>query len=181
MANDSRLERLLADTVLGSRSAFEALYRATSPQLYGICVRVLGDRDEAQDVLQEVFTTVWRQASQFDEHRGSAMTWLATVARNKAIDRRRALMRGGAVPIENADEIADAAASPLQSVQASAERHALDGCLEQLDERRRSLIRSAFFQALTYEELARRTGSPLGSVKSWIRRGLIQLRECLEP
>jgi RNA polymerase sigma-70 factor (ECF subfamily) len=181
MANDSGLEGLLADTALGSRSAFEALYRATSRQLYGICLRVLGDRDESQDVLQEVYTAVWRQARQFDQHRGSAMTWLALVARSRAIDRRRAQMRsGGTVPIENVGEIADAAASPMQSAQWSSDRRALDNCLEQLDERRRSLIQSAFFQALTYEELARRSGSPLGSVKSWIRRGLMQLRECLE-
>jgi len=182
MANDSRLEQLLADIALGSRTAFEELYRASSQQLYGICVRVLGDRDEAQDALQEVYTTVWRHARQFDQRRAGAMTWLAILARNKAIDRRRARMRSDmAVPIEDAGEIADTAASPLQSAQALAERRELDGCLEQLDERRRALIQSAFFQALTYEELARRVSSPLGSVKSWIRRGLMQLRECLEP
>jgi RNA polymerase sigma-70 factor (ECF subfamily) len=182
MGNESRLEPLLAQIALGSRTAFEALYRATSAQLYGICVRVLGDRDEAQDALQEVYTTVWRQARQFDPRRAGAINWLAMLTRNKAIDRRRALARGGVtVPIDDVGDITDANDSTLLGAQTLAQRSQLEGCLEQLDERRRSLIRSAFFQALTYEELARRLGSPLGSVKSWIRRGLTQLRECLEP
>lgn len=174
-------EKLLADVVLGSRQAFEALYRQTSRQLFAICLRVLAQRAEAEDVLQEVFATVWRKAGQFDAERAGAMAWLAMIARNKAIDRLRALPQAHrTAPLEMAGEIADPAASPHQDAAAAADRVRLESCLRELDERRRSLIRAAFFDGSTYEELAARISAPLGSVKSWIRRGLLQLRECLE-
>lgn len=176
-----QLDGLLADVAGGNRPAFEALYRATSSKLYGICLRLLPDRAEAEDVLQEVYTSVWRRAAQFDAGRASAITWLATIARHKAIDRLRALPAPHRLaPIELAEEITDAAASPLRDAEASTERDRLGRCMEQLDERRRTLIRTAFFEGATYEELAARTNAPLGSVKSWIRRGLMQLRACLE-
>jgi RNA polymerase sigma-70 factor (ECF subfamily) len=138
-------------------------------------------RSEAEDVLQEVFATVWRKAAQYDVERAGAMSWLAMIARNKAIDRIRSQPQARkSEPLELAEEIADPTASPQLDAQASAERERLEECLKRLDDRRRSLIRAAFFDGSTYEELAARIGSPLGSVKSWIRRGLMQLRECLE-
>jgi RNA polymerase sigma-70 factor (ECF subfamily) len=175
------LAGLLADVASGSRSAFEALYRATSGKVFGICVRLIADRSEAEDVLQEVYTSVWHRAAQFDAARASALTWLGSIARHKAIDRLRALPAPQRVAsIELADEIADPSASPLQHTEAMTERERLEGCMEQLDARGRTLIRTAFFEGATYEQLATRSGSPLGSVKSWIRRGLMQLRTCLE-
>lgn len=177
----SGLEALLVDVARGNRDAFEALYRAASPRMFSICLRLLPDRAEAEDVLQEAFTSVWNKAHQFDPGRASAIAWLAMIARNKAIDRLRAApARGQLAPIEYADDVADAGATPLQSAVAADDRSRLDGCLQQLEPRRRSLIRAAFFDGATYEELARRIDSPLGSVKSWIRRGLLQLRTCLE-
>lgn len=174
------LDTLLADVAAGSRNAFETLYRATSPRLLGVCLRVLPDRDEAEDVLQEVFTLIWHKAHQFDPNRASPIAWLAMIARNKAIDRLRAApARGTLAPIEYADDIPDAGATPLQTAVAADERARLDACMQQLDARRQSLIRAAFFDGATYDELAQRIASPLGSVKSWIRRGLLQLRECL--
>lgn len=165
----------------GDRAAFERLYRATSSKLFGVCLRVLPDRDEAEDVLQEVYATVWRKAEQFDASRASAVTWLAMIARNKAIDRLRANpSRLHAAPIEWADNVPDPAPSPLSVTEHVTDSTRLNTCMEQLDTRRRSLIRTAFFDGATYEELAARIGSPLGTVKSWIRRGLQQLRACLE-
>ena len=178
----AELAELLAGVANGSRSAFEALYHATSSRLFGICLRLVPDRAEAEDVLQEVYTSVWNKAAQFDVARASAITWLGMIARHKAIDRLRALPAShGQAPIELAEKIADPTASPLQHAEAMTQRERLEGCLEQLDDRRRTLIRTAFFEGATYEELAARSGSPLGSVKSWIRRGLMQLRTCLEP
>jgi RNA polymerase sigma-70 factor (ECF subfamily) len=175
------LDALLIDVAGGSRNAFESLYRATSSRLFGICLRVLPDRGEAEDVLQEVFTAIWHKAYQFDPSRASPIAWLAMIARNKAIDRLRSQQsRGPMSPIEFADDIADTAATPLQSAVSADERERLEQCMERLDDRRRSLIRAAFFDGSTYEELAQRIASPLGSVKSWIRRGLLQLRECLD-
>jgi RNA polymerase sigma-70 factor, ECF subfamily len=178
----STLEGLLAQVALGNRAAFEALYRGTANRLFGICLRVLTQRSEAEDALQEVYTTVWRKAAQFDPEKASATAWLAMIARNKAIDRLRAMpamqTRGS---IELAQNLEDHAASPAQAVETSKDRARLEYCLERLEPKRRSLIRAAFFDGMTYEELAARIEAPLGSIKSWIRRGLLQLRECLDP
>ena len=174
-------ETLLAQVALGNREAFERLYRITADRLYGICVRVLTDRAAAEEVLQEVYASVWRKAAQYDSGRAGAMNWLGTLARNRAIDRlREQPARGVFAGIDAAAELADPAASPAQAAEALIEHRRLESCVEQLEPRRRSLIRDAFFEGFTYEELARRAQAPLGSVKSWIRRGLLQLRECLE-
>jgi RNA polymerase sigma-70 factor (ECF subfamily) len=176
------MDKLLKDIALGNRQAFEKLYRDSSPQLFAICLRIVSQRSEAEDVLQEVFATVWRKAAQFDVDRAGAMSWLAMIARNKAIDRLRSQPQARKFePLELADEIPDPIASPQRDALVAGERDRLDECMKRLDDRRRSLIRAAFFDGSTYEELAARVGSPLGTVKSWIRRGLLQLRECLEP
>lgn len=165
----------------GDRDAFERLYRATSSKLFGVCLRVVPDRAEAEDVLQEVYATVWRKAMQFDAARASAITWLAMIARNKAIDRLRSTPAGvRAAPMELAEAVPDPSASPLDGAESSDENARLARCMERLDGDRRELVRTAFFEGVTYEELAARIGSPLGTVKSWIRRSLLQLRACLE-
>jgi len=171
--------RRLAD---GDRSALEDIYRATSAKLYGICYRILGDRKEAEDALQDVYVNLWRRAERYDPDRASPITWLATFARNRAIDRLRsgAARRASAVPIENAQDIADEAPT-ADSMLIDAERRArVFGCLAALDERPRRAIRTAFLEGRTYAELAKRDGVPLGTMKSLIRRGLAKLKACLE-
>jgi RNA polymerase sigma-70 factor, ECF subfamily len=176
------LENLLAQVAMGNRSAFNALYRSTSNRLFGICLRVLAQRAEAEDALQDVYTAVWRKAGQFDATKASATSWLAMIARNKAIDRLRSMpARQSRASVELAENVEDPGASPSQQVQTATDRAQLDHCLERLEPRRRSLIRAAFFDGLTYEELSAKIEAPLGSIKSWIRRGLMQLRECLDP
>jgi len=176
------LEVLLVQVALGNRTAFASLYRGTASRLFGICLRVLAQRSEAEDALQDVYTAVWRKAAQFDPAKASATAWLAMIARNKAIDRLRAMpSQQGRASFELADNIEDPTASPAQAVQTAADRAQMEHCLQRLEPKRRSLIRAAFFDGLTYEELAARIGAPLGSIKSWIRRGLLQLRECLDP
>jgi RNA polymerase sigma-70 factor, ECF subfamily len=180
--NSNSLEALLAQVAIGNRAAFDTLYRNTASRLFGICLRVLTQRAEAEDALQDVYTAVWRKAAQFDPAKASATSWLAMIARNKAIDRLRALpSRQSRSSLELAENVADPGASPPQQVQTATDRAQLDHCLERLEPRRRSLIRAAFFDGLTYEELAAKIEAPLGSIKSWIRRGLMQLRECLDP
>jgi RNA polymerase sigma-70 factor, ECF subfamily len=179
---DSSLEALLAQVAMGNRAAFDALYRSTASRLFGICLRVLTQRAEAEDALQEVYTAVWRKAAQFDATKANAVSWLAMIARNKAIDRLRSMpARQSRASLELAENLADPAASPAQQVQTATDRAQLEQCLERLEPRRRSLIRAAFFDGLTYEELSAKIEAPLGSIKSWIRRGLLQLRECLDP
>jgi RNA polymerase sigma-70 factor, ECF subfamily len=176
-----QLAAAIARVAAGDRAALRLVYAATSAKLFGVCLRILGDRSEAEDVLQEVYLTVWRKAARFDESVASPITWLVAISRNRAIDR----LRSGAVaraslPIEAAGEIADAGPSAIERLEASDEHTRLDGCLEELETRQRAAIRAAFLDGLTYDELARRSEVPLGTMKSWIRRGLMKLRACLE-
>ncbi len=165
----------------GDRSAFEAVYRATSAKLMGVALRILHDRALAEDVVQETYVAVWNRAGSFDPGRASPITWLVTIARNRAIDRlRSAPMRVRTTPVEDAVDLADDATPADARVEAADDARRLNGCLDELEARTRGAIRTAFFEGVTYEEVAERTSAPLGTVKSWIRRGLIKLRECLE-
>ena len=165
----------------GDRSAFRTVYEATSAKLFGVCLRILPDRQTAEDVLQDTYVTVWRKAASFDASRASPITWLVTIARNRAIDRLRsaAPMRNSA-PVEDAHDLADSGPLASDVVEQADEAARLNGCLETLEDRARAVIRTAFFEGTTYDELARRENVPLGTMKSWIRRGLMRLRSCLE-
>jgi RNA polymerase sigma-70 factor (ECF subfamily) len=175
------LRDMLVAIAGGDASAFEQLYRSTSAKLFGICLRVVRQRSDAEDVLQDVYTTIWRKANQFDAARASPIAWLAMMARNKAIDRVRA---GGierhSAPLDLAEDLHDERPDAHAAAEASDENKRLSACLGELEVERRNLIRVAFFEGCTYEELATRSGSPLGTVKSWIRRGLLRLKACLE-
>lgn len=170
---------LLAAVARGDRSALATLYERTSGKLYGICLRLMGSEQDAQDVLHDAYLTVWRNAARFDPAKASAITWLAVLTRNKAIDRLRQ-RRGTTEPAEAAAELADEAPSALDTIERDQDRQRLTNCLEQLDDRARTMIRSAFFTGASYPELAAQEGVPLGTMKSWIRRGLISLKGCLE-
>lgn len=165
----------------GDRAALEQIYTATRVKLFGICFRILGDRKEAEDALQDVYVNLWQRADRYDPTRASPISWLATFARNRAIDRlRTGKVRGGAVPVEEASPLPDEA--PLaDQIMIDEERAArVHTCLEKLDERPREHIRSAFFDGKTYAQLAEAADVPLGTMKSWIRRGLQKLKACLE-
>jgi RNA polymerase sigma-70 factor (ECF subfamily) len=163
----------------GDRDAFEEIYRRTSAKLFGVCLRILPVRQEAEEALQEAYLSVWRRASSFDAARGSAMTWLITLARNRAVDRLRAGGKVVSAPIELVDAVADPAPLASAAMESAEEGHRLTDCLGRLDAGDARLIRTAFFEGSTYAELASRTASSLGTVKSRIRRALIKLRECL--
>ena len=173
------LEQLLRAVAAGDRQALKGLYQRTSARLYGICLRVLGDESDAQDALQEVFTTVWIKAGQFDPAKAGAITWMGTLARNRSIDRLRR-GRPPNAPIDEAAEIAADEPSQLEVLESSEDASRLEHCLEALDERARTMIRAAFIDGASYPELAGRAAVRLPTMKSWIRRGLLQLRGCLE-
>lgn len=175
----AELITLLAKIATGDRGAMRALYDRTSAKLYGICLRLLGDPAEAQDALQDAYLTVWRKAALFDSSKASAITWLAVLARNRAIDRQRRKPRPSD-DLTSASEIPDDSASALELVEQAEDRSRLMRCLDELDERARTMIRAAFFDGATYSSLATLEGVPLPTVKSWIRRGLIRLRGCME-
>jgi RNA polymerase sigma-70 factor (ECF subfamily) len=165
----------------GDRAALAEVYDATSAKLMGVCLRILGERSEAEDVLQETYLTVWRRAGTFDPAKAGAITWLVAVARNKSLDRIRAgKVRRASAALDEAAEIADPARSALAEVESMDDHSALMICLEELDDDQKWSIRTAFLDGVTYEELAARRGVPLGTMKSWIRRGLMKLRGCLE-
>jgi RNA polymerase sigma-70 factor (ECF subfamily) len=165
----------------GSRSALSEVYQHTSAKLMGICLRILHDRHEAEEVLQEVFISIWNRAGTFDPGRSSPLTWLSTIARNKAIDRLRSRRAHGSdAPYGEALEIADEAPDGFAAAAGREEGERVRYCLSTLEGRTQEMIRSAFFDGLTYSELAARAAVPLGTLKSWIRRGLQRLKLCLE-
>lgn len=176
-----RLKATMARLASGDRDALEQVYTLTRVKLFGICLRILGDRKEAEDALQDVYINLWQRADRYDPERASPISWLATFARNRAVDRLRVgKVRGGAVPEEEAAPLADDA--PLaDAMLIDAERSAkVHTCLETLSDNQRDNIRAAFFDGFTYAELAERADVPLGTMKSWIRRGMARLKTCLE-
>lgn len=164
------------------RAAFERLYRLTAPKLYSLCFDVLRRRELAEEVLQEVYAQIWREANRFEGYRAAPMTWMTVMARNRAIDvlRRRA---NTVKPYKEEDEHDDPAgqdSDPMACAERLGESEALRRCLERLRPRQREAILLAFFQGLSHRQLSDALEQPVGTVKSWIRRGLGQLKECLE-
>jgi RNA polymerase sigma-70 factor (ECF subfamily) len=174
------LSELLVRIAAGNQGAFAELYRRTSAKLFGVCLRMLVDHGEAEEVLQEIYTTVWRRAQSFDATRASAITWLMALARNKVIDRLRQRHAHAPSHQVDLDGLVDEQPGPATQAEASQEYRRLQHCLEALEPKQRQSVRAAFFSGATYSELAMRCQVPLGTMKSWIRRGLLQLRTCLD-
>jgi RNA polymerase sigma-70 factor (ECF subfamily) len=180
-ATRSELAGALARVAAGDGAALRLVYDATSAKLFGVLLRILNDQGEAEDVLQDVYVNVWRKAASFDPARASPITWLVAIARNRAIDRLRTSATSRRMePIESAAEVRDDAPAAAELLERSQESARLAACLGELEERQSTAIRFAFMDGNTYDELAKRMGVPLGTVKSWIRRGLMKLRACLE-
>lgn len=175
------LATALTMSAAGDRQAFRRVYDMTAAKLFGICLRICGERQAAEDVLQEVYLIVWRRAAAYRPERSHPVTWLATIARNRSLDWRRSPRGRAAVPIPEGGgaETPDDAPLADQSMVAAQEGQRLDYCMEQLEDRSRGAIRSAFLDGLTYADVAVRAGVPLPTMKSIIRRALIRLRECL--
>lgn len=175
-----RLAGMLSAVARGDGAAMADLYDRTSPKLFGICLRLLGSRTEAEEALQETYVTVWGKAGTFDAAKASAITWLSIVARNKAIDRLRRRRPDATAGLDAAADIPDTGASAFDLLEDAQEGERLSDCLDSLDARAGQAIRSAFLDGASYSDLAEREGVPLGTMKSWIRRGLLRLRGCLE-
>lgn len=183
------LAQWLSRAGLGDRAAFEQLYRRSSPHLFAVILRINRDRAQAEDILQEVFVNVWRAAAGFDAAQSQPMTWLTSIARNRAID---SLRRASAQPRlygnpanedeENDvyDETADESPGPLELLNQAAMARQLQDCLQGLGAAQRQSLALAYFDGLSHAEIAARLAQPLGTVKSWVRRGLQALKPCLE-
>lgn len=175
----NRLVKALGRVAKQDSAALRQVYDMTSAKLFGICLRICADRDEAEDILQDVYIKIWNRAGRFDPLRASPITWLCTIARNTAIDTRRA--KGGAVllPETAAYHVADTAMSADSLIEDDQQRARIFECLDGLDAQHSASIRAAFFNGLTYADLAEHMKVPLGTMKSWIRRGMQQLKACL--
>src|SRR5437588_5920169 len=148
----SQLVAALARVAGGDRAALRQIYQDTSAKLFGVCLRILNDRSEAEDVLQEVYVTVWRKAATFDPGRASPITWMVAIARNRAIDRLRATaISRRTEPIEAADKVSDPAPAAVERVELAQQHQRLAGCLEELEQRHSAAIRAAFLDGSTYE------------------------------
>jgi RNA polymerase sigma-70 factor, ECF subfamily len=181
MANDDQARRsalsdLLDGTVARDQRAFAELYAASSAKLFGVVLRILRDREQASEVLQEVYLRIWQRAADYRPDKGAPMTWMIAIARNGALDRRRG--RRPELPLDAIDELEDVA-NPVDGV-IGARTKALGQCLGELESRQRQSLLLAYAEGYTHAELAVRLACPLGTVKSLIRRGLLRLKDCLE-
>ena len=172
------LERQLGRIALGDRQAFSDLFDRAGPKLFGLCLRVLKDRAEAQDALQDAFVKVWRNAGRFEVTDHHPMSWLITIARNTAIDRLRARKRHEDID-DHAHYLPGSGASPETAAIAASEAARIRACLAELPEDRRDAVRRAYLEGDSYADLAQHFGIPLNTVRSWLRRGLMALRECM--
>ncbi len=184
------LAEALARVALGDRAAFATLYQASSAHLFGVILRINADRAQAEDILQDVFVTIWRVAQSFDAARSQPMTWLTSIARNRAIDSRRrqktAIQTVSTSPATGEHEDADLLAGvpsggpgPLDLLQQAAQARDLAHCIGKLSAEQQQCVALAYYQGLSHAEVAQHLAQPLGTVKSWVRRALAALKDCL--
>ena len=177
----AELAGLLARVAARDREAFAAVYAATSGKLWGIVVRILPRRDVAEDVLQDVYVKIWQSAGSFDPAKASPVTWMATIARNRAIDKVR--RRRPSVSIDDAPEaleVPETGLSPLDGAEQCDALRRLKACLDGLEPDRRQMILLAYYTGLSRDELAQRFATPVNTIKTWPHRCLAHLRKCLD-
>ena len=174
------LSRALVKVGAQDRAALQEVYRRTSRKLFGVCLRIFGERADAEDALQDVYLTIWDRAGSYDPARGSPITWLVTLTRNRSIDLLRRSGRRPTAPLDLASEVADETPDAEALMVSRDDDARVVYCLETLAKSEATMIRTAFYEGATYAELATRSAMPLGTVKSRIRRALLKLRGCLE-
>ncbi|MEM1344036.1 MAG: sigma-70 family RNA polymerase sigma factor [Pseudomonadota bacterium] len=172
--------RLLGAIARGDRAAFSELYQRIGPKLFALVLRICGDKALAEDAFQEVFVAVWREAERFDPARGRAGAWLAVLARNRAIDALRRAGKPGGACSEREIALIEALPDETQHPEGSLAIMMLLDCLSRLDLRTRELVLLAYYEGHTRESLAERFDSPVNTVKTWLRRGLADLRTCMD-
>ncbi|AUM13489.1 sigma-70 family RNA polymerase sigma factor [Ketobacter alkanivorans] len=181
MTDHDHIAQLLSRCGLRDQQAFLALYDATSAKLYGLILRIVKRDTWAQDVLQEAYMKIWTASGSYEAAKANPMTWMTHVARNRALDwlRSREVSQSSRnVDIDEQLELS-AHTDPLRDATTHCELVRLNDCMQLLNEQHRQSIRLMYLDGLTYEEVANRLSKPTGSVKSWVRRGLQRVRECL--
>ena len=179
--DNTELEDLLRRCAAREAAALDALYARVAPQLLAVLMRILRARAQAEDALQDAFIRIWQQASQFDAHKGRAMAWMVSIARNRAIDMQRS---NRPTVLLDAAELAGAEQLRVEAASDTAEfrgaHAALSRCMELLGAAQRQCLVLAYQHGLTQDKIALSVGQPLGTVKSWVRRGLQSLKSCIE-
>ena len=178
-AAQARLAALLARTALGDRAAFAELYRAASPKLFAVSLRIVRERPIAEEALQDSFVNIWNHAADYAQAKSAPTTWMTAIVRNRSLDIVRRTREEPDVDDTLAAALADERATPAADAEARAHAHSVRECLEELDAEQRQTIALAFFHGLTHSELAAHLRRPLGTVKTHVRRGLARLRDCL--
>lgn len=182
------LQAQIARVALGDKAAFARVYRMTSAHLFGVALRILNRREVAEDVLQEAFVSVWRQAGSYQTATGQPMTWLITIVRNKALDvlRSAATRREIEMPTGGDGEAMDIpddrqglANDPLGLLEQAMDARGIRRCMDALDASHRQCLALAYYRGMSHAEVAAHIKAPLGSVKAWVRRGLERLKRCL--
>jgi RNA polymerase sigma-70 factor, ECF subfamily len=169
------LAQLLQRCAARDSAAFRTLYDKTSPIVFARLLRMLRRRSVAEEALQDVYVRIWQRAAQFEAHRGRALAWMVTIARYCAID----LMRRERLTLVSDDSLAEIADEGTGASVDFEKPNNFDDCVGRLNDKTRQCLTLAFVEGRSHDEIARLTTNPLGSVKSWIRRGLLSLKECL--
>ncbi|WP_323036013.1 sigma-70 family RNA polymerase sigma factor [Pararhodobacter sp.] len=171
------------------RVAFRVLYSEAAPKLTGVLTRILGNRTEVEDALQDVFIRVWQRAAQYQPDKGRGMSWMVAVARNHALDRLRrrpeaaGMRQAQARDAEGQDpleRIANSQPGVEASLMAQGEARRVMDCFGELEEDRASAVKGAYLEGVSYQDLAARHGVPINTMRTWLRRGLQRLKECLD-
>lgn len=190
-ADTRSLEALIAAAARGDHACFAEVYERTHLHLFGVAVRILGQGQAAEDVLQEAYVSIWKNAggyrNEVDGQTLQAMTWLIAIVRNKALDALRARTRrreselpeSGDIDEDDIQSTGHPAPSAMQLLEQASQALHIEGCMNALDGSHRQSLALAYYQGLSHTEVAAHMGAPLGSVKAWIRRGLEKLKGCL--
>jgi RNA polymerase sigma-70 factor, ECF subfamily len=176
---DDPIADLLLKIAVQDRTAFRQIYSDAGSKLMGVLLRILGNRAEAEDALQEVFTRVWLRAARFDAAKGRGMTWLIALARNHAIDRLRA-RRDQSAEEGEMEAVADTTPRAETRLIASGEVRRINACFETLEPERATALRGAYIAGHSYQDLAAQFDVPLNTMRTWLRRSLQKLKECME-
>ncbi|MFN4100544.1 MAG: sigma-70 family RNA polymerase sigma factor [Pararhodobacter sp.] len=186
---DDHIGSLLQRIAAQDRAAFEALYSESAGKLSGVLHRILGNRSEVDDAMQEIYVRVWQRSAQYRPDRGAGMSWLIAVARNHALDRLRARPGRAGLRQETArdpdgqdplERVADTAAGAEAGLVAKGEAKRVIECFDELETDRAAAVKGAYLQGLSYLDLAERHGVPINTMRTWLRRSLLRLRECMD-
>src|SRR5262245_41664533 len=179
MLTAAELVGLLAAVAQGDQAAFERLYAATRAKLYGVVLRILRRADLADEVMQETYLRIWNGAGQFNPALASPITWMVAIARNRAIDLARRKVDVSVEEVPDVLELAAETPDPLANRERSEELERLLACLGRLDPEQRQLVLLAYYNGWSREQLAAKLNRPVNTIKTWLRRSILAVRECL--